>query len=250
MIRVELIYDSDCPNVVGTRENLVRAFAQAAIAARWKEWERSNPQTPEYVRRFGSPAILINGQDIGDFNGDSVPSCRLYGMGAVSSSGIPPVALIEKALKRGNIQSDGTLHSVRPHLPLIPAILIALLPNLACPACWPAYTGLMSALVLGFLVRTEFLLPLTVAFVGIALAGLWYRAETRCGYGPLCLGVAGGTALLLGKFWIQSHLLFYAGLLSLVGASLWNTWPGTSRTASNRQTTPRQTQVTSGVLNQ
>ncbi|MGH7969242.1 MAG: MerC family mercury resistance protein [Limisphaerales bacterium] len=230
MIIVELIYDSDCPNVVGTRENLVRAFAKAGIAAKWKEWERSNPETPQYARQFGSPAILINGQDIGDLKGDSGASCRLYGTGAVSSCGIPPVGLIEKALTRGFIQSKGAgLYRVKLHLPAIPAILVALLPKLACPACWPAYAGLMSALGLGFLVRTEYLLPLTAAFVGVALAGLWYRAEKRRGYWPLCVGILGGTALLLGKFWIESDLLFYASLLTLVAASLWNTWPRISK---------------------
>jgi hypothetical protein len=108
---------------------------------------------------------------------------------------------------------------------MVPAILFAALPNLACPGCWPAYAGSLSAFGLGFLVRSEYLLPLTAAFLAIALAGLWYRAETRRGYPPLCLGVLGAAALLIGKFWIQSGPLFFAGLLTLIGASVWNAWP-------------------------
>jgi hypothetical protein len=33
---------------------------------------------------------------------------------------------------------------MKHHLALLPAILLALLPKLACPACWPAYVGLLS----------------------------------------------------------------------------------------------------------
>lgn len=248
MISVELIYDSDCPNVIGTRGNLVRAFAKAGLPAKWKEWGRANPDTPDYARQFGSPAILINGRDIGGLRGESAPSCRLYRTGAVSSSGTPPVELIAQALTRGIAESNVVgLSRFKTQLPVIPAILFALLPKLACPACWPAYAGLLSAFGMGFLVRTEYLLPATAAFLAIAFAGLWYRAEARRGLRPLCLGVLGGTALLIGKFWIESGPLFYAGLLTLVGASLWNTWPRKPKSATCCQSTPSEVQVTSGV---
>ena len=63
-MNVELIYDADCPNVAATRSQLIKAFAMTGVSARWKEWERSAPDSPEYVRSFGSPTILVDGKDI------------------------------------------------------------------------------------------------------------------------------------------------------------------------------------------
>ncbi|HJZ97316.1 MAG TPA: hypothetical protein VKE70_12480, partial [Candidatus Solibacter sp.] len=61
------------------------------------------------------------------------------------------------------------------------------LPKLMCPMCWPAYAGVVSALGLGFLISTKYLLPLTVAFLGITAAARGFRTSRRHGYGPLWL---------------------------------------------------------------
>ena len=39
-MRVELIYDADCPNVPATRSLLIQAFTKTGVSARWREWER------------------------------------------------------------------------------------------------------------------------------------------------------------------------------------------------------------------
>ena len=49
----------------------------------------------------------------------------------------------------------------------LPGVGVSLLPKLMCPACWPAYAGIVSALGLGFLVSTKYLLLLTAAFLSI-----------------------------------------------------------------------------------
>ena len=230
MPRVELIYDSDCPNAAPTRENLVRAFAKAGLPAKWREWERSNPETPDSARRFGSPAILVNGQDLECVTTELAASCRLYRTAAGPTSGVPSVEMIVKALA-GGISVPGRTARIRPHLPVVVAISFALLPNLTCPACWPAYAGLLSALGLGFLIQTEYLLTLTALCMAVALGGLWYRAEIRRGYWPMCLGALAAAAILAGKFWLESGLLFYAGLIGLFGASVLNTWPRRTKAA-------------------
>ena len=48
-MRVELIYDADCPNVAETRANLLQAFAAARLEAKWTECERSSPSSPAYA---------------------------------------------------------------------------------------------------------------------------------------------------------------------------------------------------------
>ena len=103
---VELIYDADCPNVPDARSQLIKAFAQMGISARWREWERSAPDTPEYARAYGSPAILVDGKDIAGVvaNADT-RACRVYGDGRGKLAGIPSVAAICAVL------GDSSLHT-------------------------------------------------------------------------------------------------------------------------------------------
>src|SRR5258708_2429051 len=107
----------------------------------------------------------------------------------------------------------------------VPSVGVSILPKLACPACWPAYAGLLSSVGLGFLISTVYLLPLTAAFLVLALAALVFRANKRRGYGPFVVGLVAGSAVLLGKFAWASNLTMYSALALLVMASLWNAWP-------------------------
>jgi len=107
----------------------------------------------------------------------------------------------------------------------LPGIGAALLPVGACPACWPAYAGLLSAVGFGFLFKTAYLLPMTAVFLLIAVAALAYRAGTRRGHGPFVAGLAASGIVLVGKFVFASDAAMYGGIVLLVAASLWNAWP-------------------------
>lgn len=107
----------------------------------------------------------------------------------------------------------------------LPSVGVAMLPKLACPLCWPAYAGLLSSLGLGFLISTAYLLPLTIAFLILALAALAFRGSKRRGYGPFLLGLIAATGLLFGKFLWESNPTTYSAIGVLVVASLWNAWP-------------------------
>ncbi len=106
---------------------------------------------------------------------------------------------------------------------LLPAVGAALLPKLTCPACWPAYAALLSALGVGFIDYTPFLLPLTLVFLIVTLALLAWRP--RRGYAPLALGLLASAIVLIGNFFLDSDITTYAGVALLVGASTWNAWP-------------------------
>jgi hypothetical protein len=82
----------------------------------------------------------------------------------------------------------------------IPGVALSALPKLICPVCWPAYAGLLSAFGLGFLLSTAYLLPLTIAFLVLAVGTLAFTAKKRHGYGPFQLGLIAAIAILLGKF--------------------------------------------------
>lgn len=113
----------------------------------------------------------------------------------------------------------------RTSLAVVPGIGVALLPKVACPACWPAYAGVLSAVGMGFLLDEKWLLPLSGTFLVLAVAALAFRAPTRRGYGPFLLGTAASGAALVSKFVLDSNAAMYAGLAVLVIASVWNSWP-------------------------
>lgn len=107
----------------------------------------------------------------------------------------------------------------------LPGVRVSLLPKPMCPACWPAYAGIISALGLSFLISAKYLLLLTAVFLSITLLTLGFKASRRNGYGPLALGLLASATILSGKFYFDISRLTYAGLGLLVAASVWNSWP-------------------------
>jgi len=59
MPRVELIYDPDCPNARQARAQLLRAFSQAGVPARWQEWCRDDPHAPDYAATVSSLGLTF-----------------------------------------------------------------------------------------------------------------------------------------------------------------------------------------------
>lgn len=228
---VELIYDLDCPNVSAARSQLMRAFAQSGAKPNWSEWDRSSTTSPEHARKYGSPTILVDGRDVaGEAPREDSTCCRLYRDENGGTQGVPPVGLIATALAStpataGVPPVTGTTSGWKSSLATVPGIALAFLPKLACPACWPAYAGLLSSLGLGFLVETKYLLPMTVVFLILALGALAFRARTRRGYGPFIAGVVAAIVVLVGKFQFDSDTAMYGGIGLLVAASVWNAWP-------------------------
>jgi hypothetical protein len=110
-------------------------------------------------------------------------------------------------------------------LAVLPGIGVSLLPKLMCPMCWPAYAGIVSALGLGFLISTKYLLPLTFIFLALTTLALGFRASQRHGYAPFCLGVIAAATILAGKFYFDVTQAAYAGVGLLIAASIWNSWP-------------------------
>lgn len=218
MTNVELIYDADCPNVAAARSLLIKAFAQTGVSARWREWERSAPDSPEYARRYGSPTILVNERDVGGgVPGEENAACRIYGGGDGGLSGTPPREAICAAL-----QEEATGKPARTRWQAVaaslPAVGAAFLPKLTCPLCFPAYAALLSALGLEFIDYTPYLLPLTAAFL-VAVAVMLALQSRRTGaYSPLILGIAASVLVLLGKFHLESDWAMIGGIALLVAA--------------------------------
>lgn len=221
-MKVELVYESGCPNIQQTRENLLRAFSHAQLPARWTEWDIDSQDCPDPVRGFGSPTVLVNGNDtLGQARGKG-SCCRLYLTSDGLQVGSPPVDAIRLALLgSGNTSNAGW----RSNLAVLPGVGVALLPKLTCPMCWPAYSGILSMLGLSVLLSKEYLFAITFLFLSLSVGALGFRASHRHGYRPTVLGAAGSSLILLGKFRFESSPLMYCGLALLAAASLWNGWP-------------------------
>lgn len=218
--RVELIYDSDCPNVEQAREVLLQAFSRTNLPPSWKEFDRKAADSPPYASNFGSPTILVDGKDVTGAKGASDANCcRLY-MHNQGYSGVPEISQVVHSLESSQRQGF-SWSRIATTLPS----LVAVLPVLHCPACWPAYAGVLSALGLGFLWQAAYLLPITIILLTSAVFALAYKARSRHGYMPMILGLAAAVAVLGGKFWLQSDPVVYGSLSILVVASVWNAWP-------------------------
>ena len=115
--------------------------------------------------------------------------------------------------------------TLKQGLMTMPGVGVSLLPKLVCPLCWPAYASLLSLVGLGFLMSAKYLLPITTAFLVLAVGALAFRAHRRHGYGPFILGLFAGAGVLVGKFWWESNPVMYAAIGLLLIASIWNVWP-------------------------
>jgi hypothetical protein len=233
MLTVELVYDPDCPNVQGAREQLRLALAEAGLPLQWQEWNRADPEAPSYARGYGSPTFLVNGRDVaGASLAEGANNCRVYPDAQGRLGRVPTVAMLAAALSRTKEETPrakggpSSRKGWRAMLAVLPAAGAALLPWGTCPACWPAYVGLLSALGLGVIDYTSYLLPLTLAFLAIALVPLGYRAKAG-DYRPLALGVVAVLAVVVSKFVFSSETGAWAGTGLLVAASLWNSRPPT-----------------------
>jgi hypothetical protein len=71
---------------------------------------------------------------------------------------------------------------------------------------------------------TKYLLPISAAFLVLAVGALAFRAHRRHGYGPFMLGLFAAAGMLVGKFWWESNTVIYSAVGLLVIASLWNVW--------------------------
>ena len=75
---IDLIYDEDCPNIELARSQLRKALTNCGRPLDWNEYASSNPDLPAYARGYGSPTILIDGEDVGGEAPQHAPCCRIY----------------------------------------------------------------------------------------------------------------------------------------------------------------------------
>jgi hypothetical protein len=103
VLRVELVFDRDCPNVGLARDMIRAALGEVGASAVWEEWDRADAATPAELRSYGSPSVLVNGKDVGCDANEAVRSdansCRVYMDDCGCLSGAPSAGLIVRAIR-------------------------------------------------------------------------------------------------------------------------------------------------------
>lgn len=221
IMKIELIYDRDCPNAAGARQ-LIKSTVQIAGLKKleYKEHCRQDEGAPVYAGSYGSPTILINGKDVVLAGSTDGAACRLYYDEAGRMSGLPAETHMLAALRAKNRSTGAVLSTIL-------AVLSGLLPAVSCAACWPAYTAVLSAFGIGFINYTPYLTFILPALLFIALSSLFRSASLRGKYGPFYLGVLAAVLIFWARFLMDLDIVVYAGATLFIIASIWNAWPWT-----------------------
>lgn len=90
--RVGLVYFEGCPHVAEARREIGHALRQCGLPPTWQEWDSTSPDTPESLRGYGSPTVLVDGNDVTGGNVGSGTGCAV--------DGAPSAEVIVAALQR------------------------------------------------------------------------------------------------------------------------------------------------------
>ena len=93
-----------------------------------------------------------------------------------------------------------------------------------CCLGFPALLAVVSAIGLGFLVKNAILVPLLVAFLLIALAGLYLGTRRHGQWWAFGLGLASALLMFTAVAIIQNTVLAGVGIAGLIAASVLNVW--------------------------
>lgn len=105
-MKIELIYDQDCPNVDDTRQRIKQALKQLKLPEQWIEWDRSSTDSPSYAHSYGSPTVLVNSRDIAGVEPSGDNCCRVYVDDEhLGFNKTPGVSMIVKAIENATEHS-------------------------------------------------------------------------------------------------------------------------------------------------
>lgn len=77
--RAVLIFFEGCPHVADARSELSRALRLGGLPPTWREWDTTSADTPESLRGYGSPTVLVDGADVTGGAGGSGVGCVVAG---------------------------------------------------------------------------------------------------------------------------------------------------------------------------
>ena len=98
-MKVQLLVFSGCPHAAAARALIERVLASNG-RAEFEELDTTAEETPERLRGWGSPTILVDGVDIEGRLTPAGEGCRVYRDSDGRLQGIPPEAMLRAAVGR------------------------------------------------------------------------------------------------------------------------------------------------------
>ena len=99
-MKIHLLHFEGCPNVDAARAALRHALAAEKLDVHVEEIDVEGDDAPEWAHGWGSPTILIDGQDVmGQTRSSESSCCRLYTDGAPSVDAIRARIAISRELR-------------------------------------------------------------------------------------------------------------------------------------------------------
>lgn len=77
--RAALVYFEGCPHVAEARSELSRALRLCGLPPTWREWDTTSPDTPDHLKGYGSPTVLVDGLDVSGESSGSGTGCTVAG---------------------------------------------------------------------------------------------------------------------------------------------------------------------------
>ncbi len=164
-MKIQLLYFEGCPNVDASRAAIREALAAEKVDTWVEEIDVEKPGAPEWVHGWGSPTILIDGNDVAGQQPSTSSACRLYADGA------PSVASIRERLVTASALQPEPKRRVA--LPMIGAVTAAIAASACCLV--PAILAIVGVSGAGFgAAFAPYRLYFLIA-TGVALAaGFWF----------------------------------------------------------------------------
>jgi copper chaperone CopZ len=206
-MKIQLLFFEGCPNVDASRAAIREALAAEKLETQVEEIDVENPGAPEWVHGWGSPTILIDGNDVAGQQPSTSSACRLYAGGA------PSVASIRERLVAARAPEPEGRRRVA--LPMIGAVTAAIAASACCLV--PALLAVVGASGAGFGAalapyRMFFLIATAVALA----AGFWFAYRPQkdaCG----CAAPRSRNAARVG-LWITTLLTVALAAYPLLGS--------------------------------
>ncbi len=98
-MNIQLLVFRGCPHAEGARASLRRVLVSMGLPPGFEEIDVSQEGCPETLKRWGSPTVLIDGQDVAGASSADGGTCRVYSTPS-GLSGVPPEEDIRAALTR------------------------------------------------------------------------------------------------------------------------------------------------------
>jgi hypothetical protein len=105
--KIQLLGSRECPNVEPTRRRLREVLLSEGLPPAFDEVDLDSDMTPARLRRWGSPTVLVDGEDVAADPQVTGAACRLYSASPID--GVPPSDLIRAAIQRARASKRSEL---------------------------------------------------------------------------------------------------------------------------------------------